>query len=217
MDTLSRNAKKGESYKILFLARHGQGTHNVAEEKYGTRAWDCYYSALNGSDGLTWSDAPLTPLGITQAQAVNTLWKEELQNGIPVPQSWYISPLTRAIQTADTTFSDLGIAYEPLVKELLREALGIHTCDRRSTKSRIAESFPHVRFERGFTEDDELWQADYREPSSARDYRLATLLDEVFTMDAGEWISFTSHSGAIGSLLRVLGHRVCFSGSNPFY
>jgi hypothetical protein len=32
--------KEGESYKVLFLGRHGQGWHNVAEAKYGTKAWD---------------------------------------------------------------------------------------------------------------------------------------------------------------------------------
>ena len=27
-------------YKILFLGRHGQGVHNVAEAEYGTSAWE---------------------------------------------------------------------------------------------------------------------------------------------------------------------------------
>lgn len=32
----------GESvrYKVLFLGRHGEGVHNVAERRYGTAAWD---------------------------------------------------------------------------------------------------------------------------------------------------------------------------------
>ncbi|KAJ4309700.1 putative phosphoglycerate mutase pmu1, partial [Neodidymelliopsis sp. IMI 364377] len=34
------NAREEESYKVLFLGRHGQGWHNVAESKYGTKAWD---------------------------------------------------------------------------------------------------------------------------------------------------------------------------------
>lgn len=37
---LQSNVKAGESYKVLFLGRHGQGWHNVAETKYGTHAWD---------------------------------------------------------------------------------------------------------------------------------------------------------------------------------
>jgi len=37
---LDEKTEKGVSYKVLFLGRHGQGWHNVAETKYGTRAWD---------------------------------------------------------------------------------------------------------------------------------------------------------------------------------
>jgi hypothetical protein len=38
--SLEAAKKEGESYKVLFLGRHGQGWHNVAEAKYGTKAWD---------------------------------------------------------------------------------------------------------------------------------------------------------------------------------
>jgi broad specificity phosphatase PhoE len=127
-----------------------------------------------------------------------------------VPETWYVSPLTRTIETADTTFQNLDIGYKPYIKELLREALGIHTCDRRSTKSEIENAFPHVTFEPHFHQNDDLWQNDYREPASARKYRLAMLLDDIFTEDKGIWLSLTSHSGAIGSILDVLGHRVRF-------
>ena len=30
----------GVSYRLLFLGRHGQGYHNVAESYYGTDAWN---------------------------------------------------------------------------------------------------------------------------------------------------------------------------------
>jgi len=93
------------------------------------------------------------------------------------------------------------------VKELLREALGVHTCDRRSTASHIKKSFPYVTLEPGFSEEDKLWLADYREPRSARKYRLAQFLDDVFEHDDGVFLSFTSHSGAIGSILEAIGHR----------
>jgi broad specificity phosphatase PhoE len=204
---------RSESYKILFLGRHGQGIHNVAEAKYGTQAWNCYYSALDGFDGLTWTDAHLTSLGRTQAQEVHHLWSTQIPLGIPLPETYYVSPLTRALETADLTFANLDFphgkkTYTPYIKELLREALGIHTCDRRSSASHIHTTFPSAVFEPGFSEADELWQKDYREPASARDYRLAMFLDDVFATDKGVFLSMTSHSGAIGSLLRVMGHRV---------
>lgn len=83
----------------------------------------------------------------------------------------------------------------------------MHTCDKRRTASYIQSTFPHLTLEPGFSELDPLWQADYREPKLARRYRLATLLDEIFAHDKGTFLSFTSHSGAIGSILEVVGHR----------
>jgi broad specificity phosphatase PhoE len=235
------------AFKVLFLGRHGEGWHNVAEAKYGTEAWDVcgiilfffvvlalpystpsppnpapsknqpdqpkqsYYAAQDGVPPLVWSDAHLTPLGATQALAAHHLWAANLPLGLPAPETYYVSPLTRTIQTADLTFSALPLpashAYAPRIKELAREALGVHTCDRRSRRAEIAAAFPHVAFEEGFAEDDALWRADYREPRSARRYRVARLLDDVFAHDAGVVLSVTSHSGAIKAMLHVMGHR----------
>ncbi|KAF3007897.1 hypothetical protein E8E13_011022 [Curvularia kusanoi] len=210
--SLASSTQPGESYKVLFLGRHGQGVHNVAESKYGTPAWDCYYSYLDGYDGMVWADAHLTPLGEQQALDVHALWKTQLALSMPPPDRYIVSPLTRTIQTADLSFKDLslpqGKEYKPYIKELLREALGVHTCDRRSPASALRTTFPHLTFEPGFSDPDPLWQPDYREPRSARAYRLATLLDQVFTEEKeAVFLSFTSHSGAIASILEVLGHR----------
>lgn len=39
---------KGCIYRVLYLGRHGEGFHNVAEEFYGTDAWDvCLASQLS--------------------------------------------------------------------------------------------------------------------------------------------------------------------------
>jgi hypothetical protein len=37
---LNNKSGENESVKVMFLGRHGQGWHNVAETKYGTKAWD---------------------------------------------------------------------------------------------------------------------------------------------------------------------------------
>lgn len=83
----------------------------------------------------------------------------------------------------------------------------MHTCDRRSTASEILSSFPHVKLEPGFSEPDPLWDPDHREPRSARKHRLSQLLDDIFENDSGVFLSLTSHSGAIGSILEAVGHR----------
>ncbi|SCV16800.1 related to Probable phosphomutase PMU1 [Nakaseomyces glabratus] len=36
------------SYKLLVLARHGEGYHNAAEARYGEKAWNEYWSKLEG-------------------------------------------------------------------------------------------------------------------------------------------------------------------------
>lgn len=160
---------------------------------------------------MIWADALLTPLGEQQAKDVAALWSSQLDLGIPLPETYYVSPLTRAIQTADLTFSSLPLpddaAYKPFVKELLREALGVHTCDRRTTLSALRGKHAHLAFEAGFSEADLLWRADVRESRAERRARVGLLLDEVFERDHGMVSSFTSHSGAIGCLLEVLRHR----------
>jgi len=171
----------------------------------------CYYSALDGLNGTTWADATLTPTGRSQATAVSSLWTQQIPHGIPLPETYYVSPLTRTVETADLSFSNLSLPadkqYKPLIKELLREALGVHTCDRRSTKTHIASTFSHVTFEPGFSDADLLWEKDYREPDSARRYRLSRFLDDVFAIDEDVVVSMTSHSGAIASILEAVGHR----------
>jgi broad specificity phosphatase PhoE len=169
----------------------------------------CYYSALDGFDSITWADATLTPLGQHQALAANSLWKQQIPHGIPIPETYYVSPLTRTIETADLTFNGIdGLSnYKPYIKELCREALGIHTCDRRSTKTHLESTFPHLTFEPNFSDADVLWEKDYREPESARRYRLSVFLDDVFEQDGNVFVSVTSHSGAIASVLEAVGHR----------
>ncbi|MCJ1402910.1 hypothetical protein MMC11_006131 [Xylographa trunciseda] len=199
-------------YKVLFLGRHGQGVHNVAEAQYGTQAWDCKWSLLETDGTLSWADAHLTPLGIAQAQTAHDFWATQLADQkMPAPQSYYTSPLDRCLMTAQITFSELELPVErpfvPTVKELVRETIGLHACDRRSSKTYIHTHYPSYIIEPTLTENDELWSADLRESDSAIDLRLMDLLDDIFEHDKNTWMSFTSHSGAIAGLLRVLGHR----------
>ena len=89
-----------------------------------------------------------------------------------------------------------------MIKELFREAIGVHTCDRRSSKSEIQKAYPSYVFEEGFKEEDPLWDPIVRETDSAQDARSKIVLDDVFGSDDKTYLSVTSHSGEIGSLLR---------------
>ncbi|KAL8783374.1 MAG: hypothetical protein Q9213_004693 [Squamulea squamosa] len=209
---LNRESGRTIQYKLLFMGRHGEGYHNAAESYYGTPGWNCYYSLLDGNETVTWADARLTSKGITQALAVNAFWASEIKNQkITTPQSYYTSPLTRCLTTANLTFSGLQLPsrhpFIPTVKEFFREGISGHTCDRRGSRSYIQNAFPSYRIEPGFVETDQLWQAYHSEPQVDQDIRSRAVLDDVFSTDSETYISITSHSGEIASLLRVLGHR----------
>ncbi|KAL6715772.1 putative phosphoglycerate mutase pmu1 [Lecanora helva] len=209
---LNHAASPDVEYKLLFMGRHGDGYHNDAQAFYGTPAWNCYYSIRDGNATVTWSDAHLLPLGVTQALAVNSFWRTEIETQkIPTPQSYYTSPLTRCLQTANYTFNGLDLPtrypFIPEVKELFREGISGHTCDRRGSKTYIHDSFPSYKIEPDFTENDQLWEALHGETTIDQAIRSKTVLDQVFKTDRNTYISITSHSGEIASILSVLGHR----------
>ncbi|ERT01384.1 hypothetical protein HMPREF1624_02630 [Sporothrix schenckii ATCC 58251] len=219
LNAAAAETHSGAQYKVLFMGRHGEGDHNVAEAYYGTPAWNCYWAQQddNSKDTtattpITWSDAHLTPVGAAQATRAHDVWAEQLAvQKQPAPQRYYVSPLTRCLQTAQLTFGGLALPahspFRPTIKERLREDVSTHTCDRRSTKTAIKKAFPGFVVEHGFVEHDPLWTGTTDEPPEDHDIRNQALLDDVFGSDDSTWISFTSHSGAIASLLRVLGHR----------
>lgn len=108
--------------------------------------------------------------------------------------------------TASISFSGLDLPKEhpfiPTIKELFREVIGAHTCDRRSSKTIIHNAYPNWPIEEGFEEEDPLWSATLRETDEAIDQRTLKVLDDVFANDKSTYISVSAHSGEIASLLR---------------
>ncbi|KIW02254.1 uncharacterized protein PV09_06406 [Verruconis gallopava] len=213
---LNAAAPRGTSYKVLFLGRHAEGYHNAAESYYGTPAWNCYWSLLNGNGTVSWEDAHLTPAGTASAQKAHNFWKHEIEvQKIPTPDVYYTSPLARCLETASVTFGGLDLPaskpFVPTVKEYLREGISLHTCDHRSNKTWIQAAYPSFKIEPGFTEYDELWNGITAESSTAQDVRSRAVLDSILASSSCKtsptYISITSHSGEISSILRVLGHR----------
>jgi broad specificity phosphatase PhoE len=215
INTLNSEAPDDVQYKLLYLARHGEGYHNAAESYYGTPGWNCYWSLRDGNGSVTWSDARITEKGKSQALVVRAFWEKLVkEQRIKLPTTFYSSPLMRCLQTARLTWDGdregperlkerTGwLRFSPTVKEGFREGISAHTCDRRSNRSSIRAEFPHYRFERGFPEKDELWRPLQSETREAEDARSKAALDDVFTSDESAVISVTSHSGEIASLLR---------------
>lgn len=205
--TLNQKAESNERYALLFMGRHGEGYHNAAESFFGTPAWNCYWSEQDGNGTVTWADAKLTATGVQQAQRVNKFWASLIKNQkITPPETYYSSPLYRCLDTAKITFTGLDLPkkhpFVPTIKELLREGISAHTCDRRSSKSYIRQNFPTFKFEKGFPEEDPYWTKLESEPSVTQDARSKAVLNDIFSNDRSTYISISSHSGEIASLLR---------------
>lgn len=82
----------------------------------------CHWSLLDGDANITWVDTNLTETGIRQAQKANGAWKTQIAQGIPFPQSYYVSPLRRCLDTAGIMFEGLDMPlvrpFRPVVKEV---------------------------------------------------------------------------------------------------
>ncbi|KIK63609.1 hypothetical protein GYMLUDRAFT_196337 [Collybiopsis luxurians FD-317 M1] len=203
------NVEAGDqtSYKLFFLGRHGQGFHNVGEAKYGTKAWDDYWSKLNGDGEIVWGPDPqLTALGEEQAQIASQEWKNESEFGLSVPPTRYCSPMTRAMKTYLITFGKTTES-PAIIVENFREEYGEHTCDKRNSRSWISTHFPDLVFEDGFEEDDPLWKADERESHEHVTLRAKSVLDVIFDTNKNEAISVTAHGGVINGFLTALGRK----------
>ncbi|RYP18804.1 hypothetical protein DL767_009755 [Monosporascus sp. MG133] len=209
---LNQGADKNTQYKVLLMGRHGEGYHNAAESYFGTPAWNCYWGPLDGNGTHIWRDADLTESGIEQTVKAFNFWANQLAvEKQHAPQSYYTSPMTRCTVTANLTFNGLDLPEEypfvPTVKEYLREGISMRTCDERSSKTYIQSRFPWYRFEEGFTENDELWKGYEGETSEAQFKRANELVDDIVSTDDNIWLSITSHSGQIRTILEVLNHR----------
>jgi broad specificity phosphatase PhoE len=226
INRLNEHSEQGESYKLLFIIRHGFGVHNEVMEKVGSEAWKVSkalnlsrnkakrkqsdWSHRNGDGDLIWADAHLVDAGINQAQNLARFWIEsEHHDGMPLPETLYTSPLARCLETTKLVFTPVLRSHQrspqPIVKEFLREYLTDHTCDRRSSKSWIHENYPDYIMEDGFTEEDILWKTDKTETLEEHVIRKQRLLEDIFAHDESPFISLTTHSYAISALLKVVG------------
>ena len=209
---MNRDASGGESFRVLFIGRAAESKHNVASGKYGTADFDSFRSKLPGDAQFNWTDPQITTRGRVQTERNNAFMRSQLvTQKMPAPQSYYVSPLARTLDTAKKTFSPLDLPadrpFHPVVKEDLRETHGIRMCDKRSSSTWIHENFPDFALEEGFPNDDMRWNPDVRETEEEHGARTRRFLDAIFDQDKSTYISFTCHAGTIKTLLDIIGHR----------
>lgn len=94
---------------------------------------------------MTWAPDPnLTARGIEQAERAHQAWKRELARGAPLPQDWIASPFSRAASTLEITWKSINDR-RPVFREIWRETIGLHTCDKRRNRAYLAETYPQAR------------------------------------------------------------------------
>ncbi|QLG72595.1 hypothetical protein HG535_0D03030 [Zygotorulaspora mrakii] len=220
-------------YKLLILARHGQGYHNAALARYGLAQWEGHWSMLEGDEYGSWVDSRLTPVGKKQVQATG----EELFSPIvkslgSFPHIFFSSPMRRCLETFVGSWTPNLAEHKELARdavipvniiEELRETLGEHYCDKRVPHSELIEEYQDFKttsghtiqwiFEANYPEHDTLWLPNVRESVGDMDQRVCKGLLKMFNhvQPHQKIVSLTCHSGVIHSTLRNLRHpRVNF-------
>ncbi|CCD25022.1 putative phosphomutase NDAI_0E02060 [Naumovozyma dairenensis CBS 421] len=198
------------SYKLVILARHGQGYHNAAIDRYGMARWDEYWSFLNGDEFGEWLDSKLTPLGVRQVQTIGEEVLLPIFKDLGIlPHVFFSSPMRRCLETFIESWTcifnevahnhqdggDGGRNVKEKVKihilENIRETLGEHTCDKRVTHSIAVDEYQNYELKSGhvikwkygqdYPEEDTLWLPDHRETKEEMDIRIHGGLTELFS------------------------------------
>ncbi|GMF27335.1 unnamed protein product [Phytophthora lilii] len=209
MAQLEKSAAAGNGprrLKVVYFVRHAEGIHNAADKQFGSERWE---SELAFSD--TYLDADLTPFGVDDARSKGPgSVKAELESGMPPIERVVVSPLSRAIQTAQNFFAKDQLPDTPFTCiESCREILGCHTCDKRRSVTELKRKFPNVDFSAVKDDNDMLWTPTHRETDEEMQARAKVFLLELFRDIPERNVFVVTHSGFMESVCAVvLGIRI---------
>uniref|UniRef100_K3WUE1 Phosphoglycerate mutase n=1 Tax=Globisporangium ultimum (strain ATCC 200006 / CBS 805.95 / DAOM BR144) TaxID=431595 RepID=K3WUE1_GLOUD len=190
--------------KVVYLIRHAQGAHNVAEVEYGDAWWT---APIARSD--VYLDTNLTELGINDARSKGPPGlAAECDKGMPRIERVIVSTLSRTIQTAHHFFEGYPMVSPRFVSmELCREKLGIHTFNKRVSRTKLQEKFSKdkVDFSRIRDEEDTLWSPTHMETESEIQERAQEFLRELFASFPEEThVAVVTHYKVIWAIFKVM-------------
>jgi broad specificity phosphatase PhoE len=179
--------------KILHFQRHGQGFHNVLCAQY--RELTGFPVDLESLDPkknpmlrLEVLDSPLTEVG--RRQCLNCQEEASLLN----PELLIVSPLLRAIQSAELSWSAHRNGKVPwIAHEGCREELGLLVCNQRRTITDIQASYPDIDFSLCPDNEDTLFMPDRLETALEKTQRVYDFLNYVRELPQTE-IAVVGHS-----------------------
>lgn len=167
--------------KNIYCIRHGTALHNILYKKYGT-------SIFSNSE---YKDTLLTPEGHNQSIQLGNTWDK-----INDIELIIVSPLKRTLQTAHNIFKNKNIPMIAL--DYCREfPLGLHTCNKRSSKEELEILYPNVDFSSLKTNYDELWFPKREETINELNDRIKQVIDFIKSRPETN-IAFVNHNSFIG-------------------
>lgn len=185
--------------KTIHFVRHAEGIHNR-----DSREIPDFATTLTKT--MAYWDSPLTPVGLEQCEKLAL----GVQNLTSPPDVVVVSPLRRAIQTAEIGFRVDGAGPPFVATELARERVSFHTCDGRRPLSEIKADFPFVDFAEVAEEHDAMWNTKEDQPtehaSEACASRAAAFLDWLHARPENN-IAVVSHWVFYTHLFRLFGDK----------
>mmetsp|Transcript_43788 Transcript_43788/g.88281 ORF Transcript_43788/g.88281 Transcript_43788/m.88281 type:complete len:308 (+) Transcript_43788:62-985(+) len=205
--------------KTLFLVRHGEALHNI-EEQRARRLAEAEAEAQGyepGSDAcraqaeaarkLVLEDERLMDAGLSEAgKAEAQKAKAEMESllkggaGLPWPNSVYVSPLQRTLQTAAILFPGHPGVH---IREFLRERRTGLPCDERHPAAAMAKraSFQHMSFAQLSSLDEEDPDEFEKEDAPKLRCRTARLAD-ILSSAEDDSLCVVTHKGFLRELER---------------
>jgi broad specificity phosphatase PhoE len=169
--------------KSLYCIRHGLAEHNINYFKYGCKT---FYDPK-------FVDTSLVEEGFKQASTLGETWSEINDIELVV-----VSPLKRALQTTTEIFKGKSV---PIISfELAREyPIGGHTCNKRSQKEYLMNTFPTINFDDIKEGEDNLWDPEVEESIHELDLRI-NIFKKFIEKRPEKNIALVSHGSFIGQL-----------------
>lgn len=183
--------------KIVHFQRHGQGYHNLLGEvlrEAGLKpSVDSMDPAVNPWLRPEIVDSPLTEKGKEECR--QQCGRAALLN----PELVIVSPLLRAIQTAQISFGH--VLDQPdipwVAHEGCREEVGVLVCNKRRPLSLIQADYPNVEFAGEMTEEDTLWHPTERESGISKSDRIYDFLVNYLAKRPESEIAVVGHSATL--------------------
>lgn len=177
--------------KIIHFQRHGEGTHNVLYTTWtqagNTIDWDSKDPKCNPLLTKTIIDAPLTELGIQQCT------DKKFEASLVNPELIIVSPLQRAIQSAELTWGNKSDV-PWIAHEACREEFGLLQCNKRRPKSVIQNEYPNIDLSLMVSDHDSLFLEDRRETNVEKADRIYEFLTQYVRNLPQSEIAIIGHS-----------------------